>query len=145
MLLFLLGISSAGLSEVPSIAIAESRISDAPSVVAPTDGANEGAVDTAVDGATEAECNESLLCSGLWNDSLLRRPIREKVALIRFSPDELVGLLLLPKREAARESLWTVLSSVGVTGFDLPSGGRMLLAALPRLISVGALLPRLDD
>lgn len=65
MLLLLLGVSSAGLSEVSSIVTGDSLTSDAPSVVAPTDGAKDGAVDTAVDGATEAECNESLLCSDL--------------------------------------------------------------------------------
>jgi hypothetical protein len=86
----------------------------------------------------------SALGSPLFSWSLLRIAIREIVELIRFSPEELAGLLLLPGAnfEAALEILCTVVSSTGVAGVDVASGARKLLAVLPTLVSVYAMLPR---
>ena len=87
----------------------------------------------------------SSLGSSLFSCSLLRAVIRENVALIRFSPDELTGLLLLPdlaNLEAALESLWAVVSSTGVAGVDAISGRGILAVVLATVLPVYARLPR---
>jgi len=85
----------------------------------------------------------SLETSACFNESLLRIKFSlENVALIRFSPDALLGRLLLPdlvNLAAARDILCAVVSSLGVTGADIAC---KLLAVLARLVSVKARLPR---
>jgi len=100
MLIDLLGVSSAGFKVDSNIIDDVPRDSAAPSVEV----AIEGIVEVDIE---PVDVNESLLGSALLTCSLLRKAKREKVALIRFSPEALVGRLLLPdlKREAARESL----------------------------------------